>query len=144
MKQLPALFEKESVHIDDAGNIEQSAGQLTKNDTLIRFEERKETYTWIEPAEIIFVKSADHYVRSLVRQGENKKWMIRHCTLKEMFALLTQDHFIRLNRFYLVNRDHFSFINENEKTLYFRDGSSIPVPHRISRFIINMLNNSNT
>ena len=106
---------------------------------LIRFEEKKERYVWTHPEEIIFVKSADHYVKSLINCGRQKKWMIRHCTLKELFVALSSANFIRLNKFYLINRKHFSHINENEKTLYLADDTCIPVPHRISRYVIDSL-----
>ena len=106
---------------------------------LIRFEEKKEIYTWVQPEEILFVKSADHYVKSLIQHGTQKKWMIRHCTIKDILTILTYGHFVRLNKFYVINRNHFSYIDENEKTLYFNDGFSIPISHRISRFIIDML-----
>ena len=106
---------------------------------LIRFEEKKEIYTWVQPEEILFVKSADHYVKSLIQTGTQKKWMIRHCTIKDLLTILSFSHFVRLNKFYMINRNHFSYIDENEKILYLDDGFSIPISHRISRFIIDML-----
>ena len=39
----------------------------------IRFEEKKERYIWAHPDEICFVKSADHYVKSLIKCGNQKK-----------------------------------------------------------------------
>ena len=113
------------------------ATRVGKAIELIRFEEKKECYIWVHPDEIIFVKSADHYVKSLINCGKQKKWMIRHCTLKELFFALTPGNFIRLNKFYLINRNHFSGINE--KTLYLNDDFSIPVPHRISRYVLDLL-----
>jgi DNA-binding LytR/AlgR family response regulator len=65
--------------------------------------------------------------------------MIRHCTLKELFVVLPPDKFMRLNKFYLINRIHFLRINENEKLLYLNDNFSIPVPHRISRYVLDIL-----
>jgi len=106
---------------------------------LIRFEEKREVYIWVQPEDILFVKSADHYVKSLIKQGSEKKWVTRHCTIKDMLTLSTNDHFIRLNRFYMLNLNHFLRINENEKTLYLDDDFSIPVPHRISRYILDLL-----
>ena len=106
---------------------------------LIRFEERKEIYIWVEHKEILFVKSADHYVKSLIQHGNQKKWVIRHCSIKDMLAILTHKDFVRLNKFYIINRNHLSYINEIEKILYLDDGFPIPVPHRISHFIIDML-----
>lgn len=106
---------------------------------LIRFEEKKESYIWAHPDEIIFAKSADHYVKSLINYGRHKKWMIRHCTLKELFIALPADNFMRLNKFYLINRNHFLRINENEKMLYLADEYPIPVPHRISRYVLDIL-----
>ena len=79
----------------------------------IRFEERKDRYIWADPDEIIFVKSADHYVKSLVQCGREKKWMTRHSTLKELLDILPGDNFIRLNKFYLLNVNYFSHFNEN-------------------------------
>jgi len=110
---------------------------------LIRFEEKKETYNWVEPEKILFVKSADHYVKSLIQHGDQKKWMIRHCTIKDLLAILSYDHFVRLNRFYILNTDHFSYLNEREKTIYLDDDFSIPVPHRISRYILELLKKTN-
>jgi DNA-binding LytR/AlgR family response regulator len=110
----------------------------------IRFEERKEQYIWAHPDEICFVKSADHYVKSLVKCGREKKWMSRHCTLKELLDILPSEDFIRLNKFYIVNLNHFSHINESEKILYFSDDSSIPVPHRISPYLRHLLKTTHT
>ena len=110
----------------------------------IRFEERKEKYIWAPPDEICFVKSADHYVKSLIKCGKEKKWMSRHCTLKELLLLLPDDNFIRLNKFYLLNKDHFSHIDENEKLLYIKDNFSISIPHLISPYFRHLLKNTCT
>jgi DNA-binding LytR/AlgR family response regulator len=106
---------------------------------LIWFEEKKESFFQADPDEILFVKSADHYVKALIRSNQMNKWMTRHCTLKEMHGMLPKDQFIRMNRFYIVNRKHFSHINEDEKKLYLIDGVFISIPHRISPFIIDAL-----
>jgi DNA-binding LytR/AlgR family response regulator len=118
--------------------------QKTKRVAVIRFEEKKEHFVWAHPDEIIFVISADHYVKSLIKCGKQNRWMIRHCTIKELLAILSSNNFIRLNKFYLLNRNHFACINESEKTLYLDDDSSISVPHRISRYVLDLLNNSYT
>src|SRR5665213_1638862 len=55
----------------------------TTRKEFIRFEEKKEQYIWAHPDEICFVKSADHYVSSLIQCGMEKKWASRHCTIKE-------------------------------------------------------------
>ena len=110
----------------------------------IRFEEKKERYIWAHPDEICFVKSADHYVKSLIKCGNQKKWLTRHSTLKELLDILPEGIFIRLNKFYLLNLNYFSHINEIEKLLYFKDDSSIAIPHRISPFLRHLLKSSNT
>jgi DNA-binding LytR/AlgR family response regulator len=106
---------------------------------LIRFEAKKENYCWVEPGKILFVTSADHYVKSLIQHETQKKWMIRHSTIKDLLGILNQGQFIRLNKFYMLNLDHFSHIDESEKILYLDDGYSISIPHRISPFMINIL-----
>ena len=103
---------------------------------LIRFEAKKESFIWVHHDQIMFVKSADHYVNALVQNGLDRKWIMRHSTLKDFLVLLTTSNFIRLNRFYIVNRKHFSHIDFQNKLLYLLDGSSIPVTHRISSFLI--------
>jgi len=105
----------------------------------IRFEEKKERYIWAHPDEICFVKSADHYVKSLIKCGNQKKWLTRHSTLKELLDILPEGIFIRLNKFYLLNLNYFSHINESENLLYFNDDSSIAIPHRISPFLRHLL-----
>lgn len=105
----------------------------------IRFEEKKDRHIWAHPDEIIFVKSADHYVKSLIKCGKEKKWMTRHSTLKELLDILPEDNFIRLNKFYVLNLNYFSYINENEKIIYFKEDFSIPVPHRISPYLRHLL-----
>jgi DNA-binding LytR/AlgR family response regulator len=110
----------------------------------IRFEEKKERYIWAHPNEICFVISADHYVKSLIKCGNQKKWMTRHSTLKELFDILPADNFIRLNKFYLINQNYFSRVNESEKILYLNDNFPIPVPHRISPYVLHLLNNTCT
>jgi DNA-binding LytR/AlgR family response regulator len=109
---------------------------------LIRFEVKREQYCWIHPDEIIFVISADHYVKSLINLGKEKKWMIRHATLKELIVDLPRQNFIRLNRFYLINLNFFSSIKE--RIIYLNDGYTIPVPHRISPYILSLLERNNT
>jgi len=106
---------------------------------LIRFEEKKESFFLAEPTEILFVHSADHYVRALIKQQGTTKWMTRHCTLKCLHQLLPQKEFVRLNKFYVLNRRYFSHIKESERKLFLTDGTIIPIPHRISRFIIENL-----
>lgn len=111
---------------------------------LIRFEEKKERTVWVLPHEICFVKSADHYVKSLIQCSREKKWMSRHCTLKELLTMLPQENFIRLNKFYLLNVNYFSRINECEKILFLTDNFSIPIPHRISPYLRHLLKTSYT
>jgi DNA-binding LytR/AlgR family response regulator len=106
---------------------------------LIRFELRKESFIWVHHDQIMFFRSADHYINALVQNGSDRKWIIHHSTLKEFLELLAMGNFIRLNRFYVVNRKHFSHIDFHKKLLFLVDGSSIPVTHRISSFIVETL-----
>jgi DNA-binding LytR/AlgR family response regulator len=146
MERYSSLLEKTVGPASDFGQenttvtgISPKIARVINGRELIRFEEKKESYKWAHPDEILFVKSADHYVKSLISCGMRKKWMIRHCTLKELFVALPPGNFIRLNKFYLINCSHFLRINENEKMLYLDDDYSIPVPHRISRYVLDML-----
>jgi DNA-binding LytR/AlgR family response regulator len=119
--------------------ITHTTSQLSKAGTeLIRFEEKKDVYLWVQPEDILFVKSADHYIKSLLKHGSQKKWATRHCTIKDILAILT-GNFVRLNKFYLLNCNHFLCINENEKKLYLDDGFSIPIQHRISRYMLELV-----
>ncbi len=120
------------------------AGTLARRLDSIRFEEKKEKFIWVHPDEICFVKSADHYVKSLIKCGNQLKWTSRHSTLKELLDILPLDDFIRLNKFYLLNRNHFSHFNEKEKLLYFSDDFSIPIPHRISPYLRHLLKTAYT
>jgi DNA-binding LytR/AlgR family response regulator len=106
---------------------------------LIRFEGQKKDYLWVQPGDILFIKSADHYVKALIQQGTQKKWTMRHCTIKDLTSILSDNDFIRLNKFYMINRTRFSHIDETNKILFLDDGFSVPISHRISRFIINLL-----
>jgi DNA-binding LytR/AlgR family response regulator len=87
----------------------------------------------------MFFRSAEHYINALVQNGSDRKWIIHHSTLKELLELLVMGNFIRLNRFYVVNRKNFSHIDSYKKLLFLVDGSSIPVTHRISSFIVESL-----
>jgi DNA-binding LytR/AlgR family response regulator len=106
---------------------------------LIRVEERRGVYIWVKPEDILFVKTADHYVKTLIQHGNQKKWAIRHGTLKDLLALLTHDHFVRLNKFYMLNLNHFLRTNENQRGLYLLDDFFIAVPHRISPYVLGLL-----
>ena len=131
---------------DDEATITGFAGRnvLSNANSLIRFEEKKERYVWALPHEICFVISADHYVKSLIQCAGGKRWMSRHCTLKELLTTLPHENFIRLNKFYLLNVNYFSAINECEKILYLTDNFSIPVPHRISPYLRHLLKATDT
>ncbi len=115
------------------------AGESNSKTLLIRFEQKKEQYIWAQPDEIIFVKSADHYVKSLVMLKAKKAWVSRHSTIKKLLSVLPPYNFIRLNKFYLLNLTHFSHIDERKKLLYFTDNFSVPIPHRISPFILDLI-----
>jgi DNA-binding LytR/AlgR family response regulator len=119
-------------------SVAESSEEASIRSDLIRFEENKQFF-WANPEEIIFVKSADHYVKSLIKCGNKKIWMIRHCTLKELLAQLPASQFIRLNKFYLLNRLHFLHIDQKEKILFVSDNFPVPVPHRISRYVLDVL-----
>jgi DNA-binding LytR/AlgR family response regulator len=111
----------------------------------IRFEERKNVYIGVQQTDILFAKSADHYVKSLIQRGAEKKWVIRHSTIKDLIALLAGGRFVRLNKFYVVNCDHFSRVDRNDKILYLNDGFPIPVPHSISQYMLaSLIRNGNT
>jgi DNA-binding LytR/AlgR family response regulator len=107
--------------------------------SLIRFEEKRETWLWVEPESIVFIKSADHYVKTLVQYKHQKKWTTRHCTMKDLLPLLSSGYFIRLNRFYIINRRYFSHVDRKEGLLFFKDGFSIDIPHGISPFMLDTL-----
>jgi DNA-binding LytR/AlgR family response regulator len=109
------------------------------NSQPIRFEAERKTYVWIHPEHILFIKSADHYVKALVQHANQKKWTMRHCTIKDLIAVLNYNQFIRLNKFYMINRAYFSHMDETGKMLILNDGFSIPVCHNISRFVIRLL-----
>lgn len=136
-----------SYRASDRTNSSDLAGKVqaeNPDEELIRFEEKKEQYIWTRSEEIIFVKSADHYVKSLIKCGGEKKWVSKHSTLKDLLVLLPHDIFIRLNRFYLLNRNYFSHFNENGRKLYLTDDFCIPIPHRISPYLCHLLNNPHT
>jgi DNA-binding LytR/AlgR family response regulator len=143
--KLSAFYQNETAGFENEPERKNSTATVklaereTAGTALIRFEEKKDRFIWAHPDEIFFVKSADHYVKSLIKCGKQIKWMTRHCTLKELLVTLPPGNFIRLNKFYLLNRNHFAYINENEKKLYLDDDFSIPVPHRISRFVLDLL-----
>jgi DNA-binding LytR/AlgR family response regulator len=118
--------------------INKTFSKVDSND-LIRFEERKGIYTWVQPEGILFVKSADHYVKALIQQGIQKKWTMRHCTIKDLTSILSDNNFIRLNKFYMINRTRFSHVDVTNKTIFLDDGFSVPISHRISGFMIKLL-----
>jgi DNA-binding LytR/AlgR family response regulator len=123
---------------------EESKNHVNEKDpALIRFAVNKEMFIWIQPEEILFIQSADHYVKTLVRHENRKKWTIRHSTLKEILPLLGNHNFIRLNKFYVINKNWVSHFDEELKTIYLEDGFPIPLIHRISPFILSMFRRSN-
>ena len=65
-------------------------------------------------------------------------------SFKDMLAILPVKNFIRLNKFYLLNLNYFSHIDEGEKLLYFTNGFTIDIPHRISPFLRRLLKSTHT
>lgn len=116
----------------------------TPGTQFIRFEEKKERYTWAHSDEIYFGISADHYVKTLINCEGKMKWMTRHSTLKELLTILPGGNFVRLNKFYLLNLNYFSHINKSQKLLHFINGFSIAIPHRISPFLNHLLKSTHT
>jgi len=107
----------------------------------LRFEEKKGYFIWAHADEVCFVKSADHYIKALIKCYDHFKWMTRHSTIKELLDMLPAENFIWLNKFYLLNLDYFSDINTSEKIIFLKNNFSISVPHRISPFLLHLLQN---
>ena len=105
----------------------------------IRFTDNKESIVWVGPENILFAKSADHYIKALVDIGGEKKWMIRHSTLKDLLGLITNSDFIRLNKFYIINKNHLSRIDKNSRILHLKDGFTISISHPVSSYVISIL-----
>lgn len=144
MEQALHLFENKSLVCPGGSKYEATTKMGTfkaENTTikLIRFAEKKECFIWVQPEEILFVKSADHYVKALIQFGQDKRWMIRHSTLKDLLSLLTHPQFIQVNKFYIVNRKELSHIDEKGKILYLQDGFPIAVDHRIAKYMVRSL-----
>jgi DNA-binding LytR/AlgR family response regulator len=144
MKQHPAfsirtLTRASPLNGNKPDSINNSLRVITTGEELIRFEEKRGVYIWVKPEDILFVKTADHYVKTLIQQGNQKKWAIRHGTLKDLLTLLTHDHFVRLNKFYLLNPKHFLRSSENQRGIYLQDDFFIAVPHRISPYVLELL-----
>ena len=144
MEQHPASPGKtlrQSYHVkgNKLSAINTSTDTPSKGEELLRFEERRGVYLWVKPEDILFVKSADHYVKSVVQHGSQKKWAIRHGTLKGLLSILTHDHFVRLNKFYMLNLNHFLRTNENQNRIYFDEEFFVAVPHRISPYVLELL-----
>jgi DNA-binding LytR/AlgR family response regulator len=118
-------------------------GKISKVVNLInghlRFESGSHSFVWVNSENIHFIQSADHYVKAFVQEGLNKKWMVRHSTLKEILKILPKEDFIRLNRFYLLNKKYFSHFDFQKSLLFLVDGTSIRLSHRISSFIIDSM-----
>jgi hypothetical protein len=132
LPHLPYLNGKKSFTINSSDTPSEGAEML-------RFEEKRGVYLWVKPEDILFVKSADHYVKSVVQHGNQKKWAIRHGTLKGLLSTLTHDHFVRLNKFYMLNLNHFLRTNENQNRIYFDEEFFVAVPHRISPYVLELL-----
>ena len=105
----------------------------------IRFELGRDFYIRVNPDDILFAASADHYVKSMIYYGQRVNWAIKHRTLKDLLAVLPAEKFIRLNKFYLLNRNQFLYFDEPGKIFYFKHNISVPVIHRISPFILEMI-----
>lgn len=109
-----------------------------KDLVLIRFAIKRESFIWVNPEAILFIKSADHYIKTLVQHENKKTWVIRHSTIKEISLLLNGNNFIRLNKFYVINKIYVSHIDECAKIVYLKDGFPISLTHRVSPFILGM------
>jgi len=128
----PAKIHEPFSHLKDSG----SSKVINFRNGLVRFEERKETFIWAHQDEIRFVKSADHYISALIQQDQQMKWMVRHSTLKELLAIVSSGDFVRLSRFYVINRKFYSHTDLKLKILYLTDGTPVPLAHRISPFVV--------
>jgi DNA-binding LytR/AlgR family response regulator len=105
---------------------------------MLKFSVKRESFIWVDPDKILFIKSADHYVKTLLLHENSRKWTTRHSTLKEILAELMTDQFIRLNKFYVINKKYVSHIDEVAKVIYLQDGFPVLFEHRISPFILSM------
>jgi DNA-binding LytR/AlgR family response regulator len=98
---------------------------------LIRFEYGRQMHIWVKAGDMLFAQSADHYVKVLAQVADKKTWCTRHCTLKELTALLPAKGFKRISRFYLVNLRCLPPLDEIQKSLCFNGDFTVTLKHRI-------------
>ncbi len=119
---------------------EKGKGKSLNNERLlIRFQVKNETFIYVKPQNVLFAEASDHYVKALISTGKEEKWVIRHCTLKELLLLLSQKSFIRLNRFYLVNKDRIVCLAIQERYILFDSNSKVLLKHHIDAYMLPFL-----
>jgi len=128
-----------------AQSSDKSAADVRQGET-IRFDFRKD-HPSVSKKDVLFVQSAGHYIKALIRFEGRKMWATRHCSFQEMVDILSDKKFMVLGRFYLVNVSevHDVLEEKNEKNnkqqlvLFFDSECKTILEHEISPYVTKLL-----
>lgn len=115
-------------------HLEKSIGQL--NGTVMLYSGKK---GWrIDPAQIVYCSSGEHYVYLYYKDDEKQREMLR-MKLDELEEYLEEFGFLRIHRNYLINLHYVS--KQDGKMVYLTDGIKIAISRRLRKEVERSLEN---
>jgi len=130
MKRKRKKSEASEVQSKKKKNLKKSINEESES-KLLRLEKKDRNHVWIKIDDILFAESNDHYVNILVLENNEVVNMTRHTSLDALTKLVGNTKFIRVNRFYLLNRNHIKEYREEEKLLLLSGNYSLKLKHSI-------------
>lgn len=95
----------------------------------------KEGVFLLEPRDIICLEGLSNYTKF---SFTNQKQLLAAKTLKEYDEILSEHHFIRIHKSYLVNKDHIKRM-DNEGILWLTNNISVPISRRKKEEVTRLL-----
>jgi DNA-binding LytR/AlgR family response regulator len=107
---------------------------MPDNDDKLKLRTPKGEFVYVAPADVLFAKSLDHWVKVLVKEGDNYVWYESHSTLQIFLLQKGAGHLQRGSRFYGVNKPRVTHYHPKSHTLEFDGRYPVILEHPLTPY----------
>ncbi len=94
-------------------------------------EEKKSKYIWVHYDNILFANTFEDKIQAVIQYESKKIWGIGHCSMKDLIKHLPDQKFLRVGKFYMINRQHFDAAYDEERNSLAFDDLTIFLEHKL-------------
>ena len=116
--------------------MEPITNQGSEHDGKLQLHTLKGEIVFIEPANVLFAKSSDHWVLVLVKEGNQFAWHHAHNTLHDFLLFKAAAHLTRCGRFYGINRARVTKHSVKPCKLVFDNTYTVELEHPLRPYFL--------